>query len=61
MRNGIERSLNTPPNDLGIKFIKDPRFVLPIQMLDAKIKQLKKEGTQNTIDKESIKKTLQNL
>lgn len=28
LRNGIERFLNTPPNNLGIKFTKDHRFVL---------------------------------
>ena len=54
LRNGTERFLNTPPNNLGIKFTKDPRFVLSNQMLDAKIKQLKKEGTQNTIHKPPI-------
>jgi len=26
LRNGIERFLNTPPNNLGIKFTKDPWF-----------------------------------
>lgn len=56
LRNGIERFLNTPPNNLGIKFTKDPRFVLSNQMLDAKIKQLKKEGMQNTIHKPPIDK-----
>ena len=56
LRNGIERFLNTPPNNLGIKFTKDPRFVLSNQMLDAKMKQLKKEGMQNTIHKPSIDK-----
>ena len=54
LRNGIERYLNTPPNSLGIKFSKDPRFVLSNQMLDAKIKQLKKDGMQNTSHKPAI-------
>ena len=48
LRNGIERYLNTPPHSLGIRFTHDPRFVLSNQMLDAKIKQLKQEGMQNT-------------
>lgn len=56
LRNGIKRFLNTPPNNLGIKFTKDPRFVLSNQMLDAKIKQLEKEGMQNTIHKPPIDK-----
>ena len=44
LRNGIERFLNTPPNNRGISFNKDSRFVLSNQMLDAKVKQLKKDG-----------------
>ena len=48
LRNGIERYLNTPPHSLGIRFTHDPRFVLSNQMRDAKIKQLKEEGMQNT-------------
>ena len=48
--------LNTPQNNTGTNFT-NPRSVLSNQMLDAKIKQLKKEGMQNTnyipaIDKE---------
>ena len=54
--NGIARFLNTLPNNLGITFTKDPRFVLSNQMLDVKIKQLKKEGMQNTIHKPPIYK-----
>jgi len=56
LRNGIKRFLNTPPNNLGMKFTKDPRFVLSNRMLDAKIKQLEKEGMQNTIHKPPIDK-----
>ncbi len=56
LRNGIERYLNTPPISLGIKFNADPRFVLSNQMLDAKIKELKKEGQQNTTHKPAIEK-----
>ena len=56
LRNGIERYLNTPPHGLGIRFTHDPRFVLSNQMLDAKIKQLKQEGMQNTKHKPAIEK-----
>lgn len=48
LQNGIERQLNSPPNNRGICHVKDPGFVLSSKMLDAKIKQLKKEGKQNT-------------
>ena len=54
LRNGIERFLNTPPNNRGISFNKDSWFVLSNQMLDAKIKQLKKDGLQNTTHKPAI-------
>ena len=58
LRNGIERFLNTPPNNRGISFNKDSRFVLSNQMLDAKIKQLKKDGLQKLlINQLSSKKT----
>ena len=39
-----------------MKFTNDPRFVLSNQMLGAKMKQLKKEGMQNTIHKPPINK-----
>lgn len=45
---------NSPPNNRGISLTKDPQFVLSNQMLDAKIKQLKKEGLQNTSHKPAI-------
>ena len=51
LRNGIERFLNTLPVNRGISLSKDPQFVLSNQMLDAKIKQMKKHGMQNTSDK----------
>ena len=51
LRNDIKRFLDAPPNNRGISFNKDPRFVLSNQMLDAKIKQLKKDGLQNTTHK----------
>ena len=56
LRNGIERYLNTPPINLGIRLTQDPRFVLSNKMLDAKIKQLKQEGLQNTTHKPAIEK-----
>jgi len=46
--------LTLPPNNRGISFNKSPRFVLSNQMLDAKIKQLKKDGLQNTTHKPAI-------
>lgn len=54
LRNGIERFLNTPPNNLGISLTNNPQFVLSNKMLDAKIKQLKKDGLQNTTHKPAI-------
>ena len=51
LRNGIERFFDTPPNNRGISFNKDLQFVLSNQMLDAKIKQLKNDGLQNTTHK----------
>ena len=56
LRNGIERYLRTTPHSLGIRFTHDPRFVLSNQMLDAKIKQLKQEGMQNTKHKPATEK-----
>ena len=52
LKNGID--LNTPPNNRGISLVKDPQFVLSNQMLDAKIKQLKEDGMQNTTHKPAI-------
>ena len=47
---------------LELKFTKDPQFVLSNQMLDEKIKQLKKDGMQNlAINLQSSKKILRNL
>ena len=54
LSNGIERFLNSPPKNRGISLTKDPKFVLSNQMLDAKIKKLKKEGLQNTSHKPAI-------
>ena len=54
LRNGIERYLNSPPNNRGISLARDLQFVLSNKMLDAKIKQLKKDGMQNTTHKPAI-------
>ena len=51
LRNGIERYLNSLPNNRGISLVRDSQFVLSNKMLDAKIKQLKKDGMQNTTHK----------
>lgn len=61
LRNGIERFLNSPPLNKGVRITQDARFVLSNKMLDAKIKQLKKENQQSTnhkppIDKEDLQK-----
>ena len=50
----VRRRVNTPPNNRGISLVKDPQFVLSNQMLDAKIKQLKKDGMQNATHKPAI-------
>lgn len=51
LRNGIERYLNSPPHNIPIKIGKDPRFVLSNKVLDAQIKQLKRDGKENTAHK----------
>ena len=61
LRNGTERFLNTSPVNRGISLSKDPQFVLTNQMLDAKIKQMKKQCMQHTthkpvIEPEDVKK-----
>ena len=58
LRNGIERYLDTALHSLGIRFTHDPRFVLSYQMLDAKIKQFKQDGMQNTMHKPAIEKAV---
>ena len=48
-RYAIERFLNGPPMNRGFKICKNPVFFLSNQMLDAKIKQLKREGNDTTV------------
>lgn len=43
-----------PPNNGGISLARDSQFVLSNKMLDAKIKQLKKDSMQNTTHKPAI-------
>ena len=54
LRNGIERYLSLPAVNRPIKFSQDPRFVLSNKMLDATLKQLKREGKENTRHKPPI-------
>ena len=46
-RHGIERYLNNPPFNRGIKIASNPRFTRSNHTLDAKIKQLKQIGKEN--------------
>ena len=46
LRNGIERYLNFPPYNRGLKFSQNPVFKNSNMMLDAKIKDLKQQGKQ---------------
>ncbi|CAB4021570.1 Hypothetical predicted protein [Paramuricea clavata] len=54
LRSGIERHLNYPPHNRGIKFSKNPAFMKSNMILDAKIKNLKQLGKQNTKHKPAI-------
>lgn len=56
LRNGIERYLSLPPVNRPVKFSQDPRFSLSNKMLVATIKQLKREGKENTRHKPTIEK-----
>jgi len=56
LRNSLERFLNSPPVNRGVSLSKDPRFVLSNKMLDAQIKQQKKDGKENTSHKPPIEK-----
>ncbi|XP_020915719.1 uncharacterized protein LOC110253182 [Exaiptasia diaphana] len=55
-RYAIERFLNGPPLNRGFKICKNPVFFLSNQMLDAKIKQLKREGNDTTTHKPALEK-----
>ena len=57
LRSGIERYLNYPPHNRGIKFSKNPVFMKSNMILDAKIKNLKQLGKQNIRHKPAIMTT----
>jgi len=61
LRYSIERYLNMPPINKGIKISQNPHFASSNKMLDAKLKMKKREGKENTkhkpsIDEEDLKK-----
>lgn len=55
-RNGIERFLNNPPHKKGIHIATDPEFQQSNQMLDAKLKNMKKNGQENIKHKPCIER-----
>ena len=57
LRSGIERYLNYPPHNRGIKFSKNPVFIKSNMIFDAKIKNLKQLGQQITKHKRVITPT----
>ena len=54
LRYAIERYLNNPPYERGIKITKNPAFTNSNRVLDAKLKILKREGQENTKHKPAI-------
>lgn len=54
LRSGIERHLNFPPYNRGLRFSQDSTFKTSNMMLDAKIKKLKREGKQDVNHKPAI-------
>lgn len=54
LRNSIERHLNNPPFNRGIKFVKNPEFQQSNQMLNSKLKVQKQEGKENVSHKPVI-------
>ena len=56
LRYVVERYLNVPPLNRGLKISKNPAFTHSNQMLDAKIKHLKQEGKENMSHKPAIEK-----
>ena len=54
LRSGIERYLNFPPYNRGLKFSQNPVFKNSNMMLNAKIKDLKQQGKQNVQHKPDI-------
>ena len=55
-RNGLERYLNNPPHNNGIHIATDPIFQQSNQMLNAKLKNMKQQGQQNTKNKPAIER-----
>ena len=51
-RNGIERYLNTPPNNLGVRPSQDPRFLLSNKIVYAKT--FERDGLQSITQKPTI-------
>ena len=54
LRSGIERYLNFPPYNRGLKFSQNPVFKNLNMMLNAKIKDLKQQGKENVEHKPDI-------
>ncbi len=54
LRNGIERHLNFPPQNRGIKFSQNTTFRSSNMMLNAKIRDLKQQGKQKVQHKPAI-------
>ena len=53
-RHGIERDLNTPPLNKGLKLTSDPRFKRSNEMLNATVVSLKRQGKENVKHKPAI-------
>ena len=53
-RHGIERYLNTPPLNKGLKLTSDPRFKRSNKMLNATVVSLKRQGKENVKHKPAI-------
>ena len=54
LRNSIEHYLNNPSYKRGVKIAGNPLFQSSNKFLDAKIKQLKQDGKENTKHKPAI-------
>ena len=53
-RHGIERYLNAPPFNRGLKLTCDPRFKRSNEMLNARVVSLKRQGKENVKHKPAI-------
>ena len=53
-RHSIERYLNAPPLNKGLKLSSDPRFKRSNEMLNAKVVSLKRHGKENVKNKPAI-------